>query len=105
MMFTPRRSPDGSQGLANPSIVLKNQTTTSNIWRVCCVQEVGIMDSEFLKQRAAHCRILAEKADPFIKRRLLDLAARYEASLPKQPSQASIILTAQVVPIAQPRPR
>jgi hypothetical protein len=62
---------------------------------------VGVMDSEFLKQRAAHCRFLAEKADPFIKRRLLDLAARYEADLPKQPSQASIILTAQVVPLAQ----
>ena len=57
------------------------------------------MDSEFLKERAAHCRFLAEKADPFIKRRLLDLAAKYEASLPKQPLQiTAIILNAQVVP-------
>jgi hypothetical protein len=39
------------------------------------------MDSEFLKQRAAHCRFLAEKADPFIKRRLLDLATSYDAKL------------------------
>lgn len=39
------------------------------------------MDSEFLKQQAAHCRLLAEKADPFIKRRLLDLAVRYDARL------------------------
>jgi hypothetical protein len=39
------------------------------------------MDSEFLKQQAAHCRFLAEKADPFIKRRLLDLAVRYDARL------------------------
>jgi hypothetical protein len=39
------------------------------------------MDSEFLKQQAAHCRSLAEKADPFIKRRLLDLALRYDARL------------------------
>lgn len=39
------------------------------------------MDSEFIKQRAAHCRFLAEKADPFIKRRLLDLAVRYDARL------------------------
>lgn len=38
-----------------------------------------------------HGRFLAENADSFIKRRLLDLAAGYEASLPKQ-SQASIIL-------------
>ena len=40
---------------------------------------VGAMDSEFLKQQAAHCRLLAEKADPFIKRRLLDLAVQYDA--------------------------
>jgi hypothetical protein len=39
------------------------------------------MDSEFLKQQAAHCRFLAEKADPFIQRRLLDLAVRYDARL------------------------
>jgi hypothetical protein len=39
------------------------------------------MDSEFLKQRAADCRFLAEKADPFIKRRLLDLATSYDAKL------------------------
>jgi hypothetical protein len=58
------------------------------------------MDVEFLKQRAAHCRFMAESADPFIKRRLLDLAARYEASLPKLPSQASTILT-QIVPQAR----
>ncbi len=62
------------------------------------------MDSEFLKERAAHCRFLAEKADPFIKRRLLDLAAKCEASLPKQPLQiTSIILNAQVVPLAPSR--
>ena len=39
------------------------------------------MDSEFIKQRAAHCRFLAEQADPFIKRRLLDLAVSYDAKL------------------------
>ena len=65
---------------------------------------VVVMDSEFLKQRAAHCRFLAEKADPFIKRRLLDLAAKYEASLPRQPTQiTSIMLKAQVVPQATSR--
>jgi len=53
------------------------------------------MDSDFLKQRAAHCRFLAEQADPFIKRRLLDLAAKYEA---KFPEEISINLTALVVP-------
>jgi hypothetical protein len=63
---------------------------------------VGVMDSEFIRQRAAHCRFLAEKADPFIKRRLLDLAAKYEAIFPKQPSQISTNLTAPVVPLATP---
>jgi hypothetical protein len=42
------------------------------------------MDIEFIKQRAAHCRFLAEKADPFIKRRLLDLARSYDAKLDPQ---------------------
>ncbi|XIA65703.1 hypothetical protein ACFIOY_05475 [Bradyrhizobium sp. TZ2] len=37
-----------------------------------------MLDDEFKKQRAQTVRDLAEKADPFIKRRLLDLAARYE---------------------------
>ena len=36
------------------------------------------MDEEFLKERALHIRNLADKADPFIKRRLLDLAMSYE---------------------------
>ena len=36
------------------------------------------MDSSFLKQQADRCRSLAEKADPFIKRRLLALASDYD---------------------------
>jgi hypothetical protein len=44
------------------------------------------VDSSFLKEQEDRCRSLAENADPFIKRRLLDLAARYYArsSLPSQ---------------------
>jgi hypothetical protein len=44
------------------------------------------VDSSFLKEQADRCRSLAENADPFIKRRLLDLAARYDAksSLPSR---------------------
>jgi hypothetical protein len=44
------------------------------------------MDSSFLKEQADRCRSLAENADPFIRRRLLDLAARYDArsSLPSR---------------------
>jgi hypothetical protein len=46
------------------------------------------MDSSFLKEHAARCRSLADKADEFTKRRLLDLAVRYEGRL-SQPSRAS----------------
>jgi hypothetical protein len=49
------------------------------------------MDEAFMKERALHIRNLAEKADPFIKRRLLELAASYEKKLGR-PSQASIEL-------------
>lgn len=45
-----------------------------------------MLDNEFKKQRARTVRDLAEKAaDPFIKRRLLDLASRYEDD-PKTPT-------------------
>jgi hypothetical protein len=46
------------------------------------------MDSSFLKEQANRCRSLAENADPFIKKRLLDLAAKYDAKL-GVPSRAS----------------
>jgi hypothetical protein len=49
------------------------------------------MNNEFFKERAAHCRVLAEKADPFIKQRLLDLAARYDGGFSHQP-KASMML-------------
>ena len=37
-----------------------------------------MLDEHFRKQRAGMVRDLAARADPHIKRRLLDLAARYE---------------------------
>jgi hypothetical protein len=36
------------------------------------------MDTNFLKAHAERCRSLADKADEFTKRRLLDLAAGYD---------------------------
>jgi hypothetical protein len=36
------------------------------------------MDESFLKSQADRCRSLAKKADPFIKKRLLDLADQYD---------------------------
>jgi hypothetical protein len=46
------------------------------------------MDSSFLKEHAARCRSLAEIADEFTKRRLLDLAEKYDARLGR-PSPAT----------------
>ena len=46
------------------------------------------MDSSFLKAQANRCRSLAENADQFTKRRLLDLAAKYYAWL-GHPSRVS----------------
>jgi hypothetical protein len=44
------------------------------------------VNDDFRKQRARTVRAMAEKADPFIKRRLLDLASRYEQTpLPPTP--------------------
>jgi hypothetical protein len=51
-----------------------------------------MLDREFFKERAEHCRALAERADPFIKRRLLDLAARYDGRFAKKRPIASIVL-------------
>jgi hypothetical protein len=39
------------------------------------------MDNSFLKVQADRCRRLAENADQFTKRRLLDLAANYDDRL------------------------
>jgi hypothetical protein len=51
-----------------------------------------MMDSSFLKEQAARCRSLADKADEFTKKRLLDLAARYDEGLVARSSRASSIL-------------
>jgi hypothetical protein len=56
-----------------------------------CVFKVSIMDNSFLKEHAARCRSLADKADQFTKRRLLDLASRYEGGM-SEPSRASRLI-------------
>ncbi len=53
------------------------------------------MDTNFLKAHAERCRSLAENADEFTKRRLLDLAANYDKRVRGAgPSAATRILTA-----------
>jgi hypothetical protein len=43
------------------------------------------MDVDFLRDRALFIRSLADKADPFIRKRLLNLAAAYEKRAGAQP--------------------
>jgi hypothetical protein len=53
------------------------------------------MDLTTLKEQAERCRRLAKHADPFTQKRLLDLAAEYDAQIAKlepEPSAASRIL-------------
>jgi len=47
------------------------------------------MDEDFIRGRAEHIRELATKADPFIQKRLLDLADSYERSLRSPPHTAA----------------
>jgi hypothetical protein len=54
------------------------------------------VDTNFLKAHAERCRSLAENADEFTKRRLLDLAANYDKRLAAAgPSAATRILKAR----------
>jgi hypothetical protein len=53
------------------------------------------MDTNFLKAQIERCRHLAEHADEFTKRRLLDLAEKYEGRLGK-PSAATRTLKAPI---------
>jgi len=51
------------------------------------------MDTNFLRAQADRCRSLAENADRFTKRRLLDLAADYDRRLTATgPSAATRVL-------------
>lgn len=56
----------------------------------------GVMDNTFLREHVARCRSLADKADQFTKKRLLDLAAKYESTLVRRPSRASEFVKAPV---------
>jgi hypothetical protein len=55
------------------------------------------MNVEFLREQIERCRRLAKQADPFTEKRLLDLAAEYEARIFElekgyRPSPASRLL-------------
>ena len=70
---------------------MEGQGKDGNVALCLRLSEGVRMDEAFMKERALHIRNLAEKSDPFIKRRLLDLAASYERRLGR-PSQATVRL-------------
>jgi hypothetical protein len=62
------------------------------------------MDANFLKAHAERCRSLAENADEFTKRRLLDLAAKYDKRLTAAgPSAATRIPKAPIDLVDAPK--
>jgi hypothetical protein len=62
------------------------------------------VDTNFLKAYAERCRSLAENADEFTKRRLLDLAANYDKRVKAAgPSVATVFLKAPLHPAEPPR--
>jgi hypothetical protein len=65
---------------------------------VSCVFKMSIMDNSFLKEQAARCRSLADKADQFTKRRLLDLAEKYEGGMSAPPRASHVIKLPSVSP-------
>ena len=57
------------------------------------------MDANFFKAHAERCRLLAENADEFTKRRLLDLAAHYDKRVrAAEPSVATRFLKTPLNP-------
>lgn len=61
----------------------------------------GVMDREFYRQQAQRVRDLAEKGDPFTRRRLLDLASRYDVRA-GSPSTASRMIERPLPRITPP---
>ena len=61
------------------------------------------MNEDFYKVQAQRARDLAHKADPFTKKRLLDLADKYDAKVGK-PTRASGLIE-QPLPLPSDGPR
>jgi hypothetical protein len=54
-----------------------------------------MIDDEFYRQRARQIHELADKADPFIRKRMLDLAGNYDAMVRRShraPTVVSLVL-------------
>jgi hypothetical protein len=67
-------------------------TRCNGVW-----EYTGVREEEFIRGRVRRIREIAAEADPFIKRRLLDLANNYERRLdqPARPPQQLPDITSQ----------
>ena len=54
-------------------------------WRSRQALSEAKLDDEFYKERARHIRELVDKADPFIRKRLLDLAGSHDSMVRRSP--------------------
>ena len=99
-----RRKPDadqlGNKGYLRLSTVWGCFSDTRGTIRCAVQNSDGLLsrgtsvDTNFLKSHADRCRSLAENADEFTKRRLLDLAAHYDNRVrAAEPSVAARFLT------------
>jgi hypothetical protein len=50
------------------------------------------LDDKFYRERARHVRELVDKADPFIRKRLLDLAGNYDSLVSRSLAQRPLCL-------------
>jgi hypothetical protein len=62
------------------------------------------MDDDFYKQHAQRVRDLADKADPFTRKRLLDLADKYDAKTAWRRSRAGRVFFRGLKNQSVPRP-
>jgi hypothetical protein len=60
-------------------------------WRTRQAPSEAKLDNEFYQERARHIRELADKADPFIRKRLLDLAGNYDSIVRRSPRTTAIM--------------
>ncbi|WP_038959614.1 hypothetical protein [Bradyrhizobium japonicum] len=58
------------------------------------------MDEDFCREQAQRLRALAERADPFTRRRLLALVSRYDANVGGPPRDSKIELPVRTAPPA-----
>jgi hypothetical protein len=60
-------------------------------WRNRQAPSEAKLDDEFYKERARHIRELADNADPFIRKRLLDLARNYDSMVRRSPRTTATV--------------